>query len=64
MQKIPKRTLKNIRKSEKNRKSLCYYLSNGIAKVHFFFQIHDQEVVDSLDMVLIRKSETRGGGAD
>ncbi len=57
-----KKSFKNTLKSEKNRKCQCYYLSKGIAKVHFFFEIRDQEVVNSLDMVLIRKSETIEGG--
>ncbi len=33
-----------------------------MAKVRFFFEIRDQEVVNSIDMVLIRKYEARGGG--
>ncbi len=29
---------------------------------YVFFEIRDQEVINSLEMVLIQKSETRGGG--
>jgi hypothetical protein len=61
-QKILKKNLKNKLKSEKNRKCLCYYLSNGILNVRFFKEIRDQGIVNGLYMVLILKSETKVGG--
>jgi hypothetical protein len=51
---------KNRLKNEKNTKFPCYYFSNGVAKV-IFLEIRDQEDVNSLGMVLIRKSETKVG---
>jgi hypothetical protein len=62
---ISKNFLKNIKKHYKKWKKLkylCYYFSNGIAKLNFFFEIRDQRVVNGLDMVLILKSETKVGG--
>jgi hypothetical protein len=61
---ISKKIVKNTLKIGKNSKFPCYYFSNGITKVRFSLEMRDHGVSNSLDMILIRKPETREGGAD
>ncbi len=56
LKKFPKILKKTCKK-----KCPCYYFSNGIANLCFFFEIRDQGVINGLNKALILKSETKMG---